>query len=243
MVRSLALTVSSSRTSPTPPARTSERQDVQPDHTRSRPRMAWRRCGKRLELDSRVTDVAETLCRIFVEAPLQQMPHARRSGGRQRLASPARAPESPRSCPRSCRRRTPLVPSAFRRARSRTPRCRCACRPPCLAPARGSCTPRVPRIMPASRRIAPSSSATATRPDPTRLRRSRAFASPKSSTFTVPSSRDLDVRGLQVSMDDPLFVRRFERLGDLRRDRQRLAEWDRPRSRSDRRASGPRPVP
>ena len=29
-------------------------------------------------------------------------------------------------------------------------------------------------------------------------------------------------------MDDPLFVRGFERLGDLLRDRQRLVERDRP---------------
>ena len=40
--------------------------------------------------------------------------------------------------------------------------------------------------------------------------------------------RDLDVRGLQVAMDDPLFVRGFERLGNLRRYRKRLTDWDRP---------------
>ena len=54
-----------------------------------------------------------------------------------------------------------------------------------------------------------------------------AFASPKSSTFTVPSAPHLDVRGLQIAMDDPLLVRGFERLGDLLRDRQRLVERDR----------------
>ena len=37
----------------------------------------------------------------------------------------------------------------------------------------------------------------------------------------------LDVRGLQIAMDDALLVRGFERLGDLRRDRQRLIERDR----------------
>ena len=36
--------------------------------------------------------------------------------------------------------------------------------------------------------------------------------------------RDLDVGGLQIAMDDALFVRGFERLGDLARDGQRLAE-------------------
>ena len=42
-----------------------------------------------------------------------------------------------------------------------------------------------------------------------------ALANPKSSTFTVPSGRNLDVGGLQIAMDDALLVRRFERLGDL----------------------------
>ena len=37
----------------------------------------------------------------------------------------------------------------------------------------------------------------------------------------------LDVRGLQIAMDDPLLVRGFERLRDLLRDRQRLVERDR----------------
>ena len=55
-----------------------------------------------------------------------------------------------------------------------------------------------------------------------------ALASPKSSTFTVPSGRDLDVRGFEIAMNDPLFMRRFERLRDLLRDRQRLVDRDRP---------------
>ena len=37
----------------------------------------------------------------------------------------------------------------------------------------------------------------------------------------------LDVRGLEIAVDDPLLVRRFERLGDLLRDRQRLVDGDR----------------
>ena len=60
-----------------------------------------------------------------------------------------------------------------------------------------------------------------------RRRGSIAFASPKSSTFTVPSGAHLDVRGLEIAMDDPLLVRRFERLGDLLRDGQRFVERDR----------------
>ena len=36
--------------------------------------------------------------------------------------------------------------------------------------------------------------------------------------------RNLDVRGLQVAVDDPLFMRDFEGLGDLPRDTQHLCE-------------------
>ena len=38
---------------------------------------------------------------------------------------------------------------------------------------------------------------------------------------------DLDVGGLQIAMDDPLLVRRFERVGDLPGDRQRFVERER----------------
>ena len=46
------------------------------------------------------------------------------------------------------------------------------------------------------------------------------FAKPKSSTLTVPSRSQLDVRGLQIAMDDSLFVRGLERVGDLSRNWQ-----------------------
>ena len=36
----------------------------------------------------------------------------------------------------------------------------------------------------------------------------------------------LDVGRLQIAMDDALLVRRFERGGDLPRDRQRFVDWD-----------------
>ena len=53
----------------------------------------------------------------------------------------------------------------------------------------------------------------------------------------------LDVRGLEIAMDDALLVRRFERFGDLPRDRQRLVERDRPRARSAATSPRPRPAP
>ncbi len=40
-------------------------------------------------------------------------------------------------------------------------------------------------------------------------------------------SADLDVRGLQIAMDDPLLMCRFEGFGDLLRDGQRVVERDR----------------
>ncbi len=54
-----------------------------------------------------------------------------------------------------------------------------------------------------------------------------------------PSARDLDVRGFQIAMNDPLLVGRFEGLGDLLRDRQRLIDAESDRARSDRPASSP----
>ena len=53
-----------------------------------------------------------------------------------------------------------------------------------------------------------------------------AFANPKSKHLHRPVRSDLDVRRLQIAVDDPLLVRRFERLRDLARDGQRLIEWN-----------------
>ena len=54
---------------------------------------------------------------------------------------------------------------------------------------------------------------------------------------------DLDVGGLQIAVDDPLLVRRFERLRDLLRDRQRLVERDRAARDPLRQSPRPRRVP
>ena len=51
--------------------------------------------------------------------------------------------------------------------------------------------------------------------------------------------RDLDVGRFQIAVDDALLVRRFERLGDLARDRERLRDRQRTRARDARPASSP----
>ena len=53
------------------------------------------------------------------------------------------------------------------------------------------------------------------------------LARPKSRILTTPLGRELDVRRLQVAMDDALLVRRFETRGDLARDGERLIERQR----------------
>ena len=84
----------------------------------------------------------------------------------------------------SCRRRTAARPPASRRARTRTPRCPCACRPPGRAPAPGSCRPACREcVRPRCRRtslMVPAS-------DPPRDRRAIGLARPKSSTFARTS--------------------------------------------------------
>ena len=109
-------------------------------------------------------------------------------------------------------------------------------RAPCRRPCRESCRARRHRGRRERRRLRDDPRA---EPAPGSI----AFASPKSSTFTVPSGRDLDVRGLQVAVDDALLVRGFERLGDLPRDRQRLVERDRAAARSAARDRRPRRAP
>ena len=48
------------------------------------------------------------------------------------------------------------------------------------------------------------------------------FARPKSSDFHRAVKSHLDVRGLQIPMDDPMPVRHFERVRELLRDQERL---------------------
>ena len=61
-------------------------------------------------------------------------------------------------------------------------------------------------------------------PSPRRLHRLR---QPEVEHLHRAVGAHLDVRGLQIAMDDALLVRGFERVGDLLRDRQRFVERDR----------------
>ena len=93
-----------------------------------------------LELDARVADVAQPLAGSFqgsaaeARAPRRRLRRQRRPVGL--------APDDRRDRVRDGLAANGARPSASRRARSRTPRCRCACRPPCRAPAPGSCRRR-----------------------------------------------------------------------------------------------------
>ncbi len=48
------------------------------------------------------------------------------------------------------------------------------------------------------------------------------FARPKSSYFHRAVKSHLDVRGLQIPMDDPMPARHFERVRELLRDQERV---------------------
>ena len=85
---------------------------------------------------------------------------------------------------------------------------------------RDSCRRRCRGSRPRRSRATSASATSTVQPDRRASADSSVFARPKSSTFTVPSARDLDVRGLEIAVDDALLVRRLERLGDLPRDRR-----------------------
>ena len=185
-----------------------------------RPRTArWRRCGprshgvvERVDLEPDVANVPDALLRLLDEASVQQRLHRwrrRRPGG---PTSRVRARESVRSCPTPCRPRRRHARSTSRRARSRTPRCRRACRLLSRAPVPGSCTPPYREWRHGRRR---SSSASPT---------SAAVASPKSSTFTMPSGVILMFAGLRSRWTMPFLVRGLERFGDLASHRDRVVQ-------------------
>ena len=94
-------------------------------------------------------------------------------------------------------------------------------------PVQGVMSAAVPRIIPASRRRAlraSGSSSPARSAPPQSVHRLRQAEVEHLHRAVRP---DLDVRGLQVPVDDAVLVRCLECLGDLFRDRQRLFDRDR----------------
>ena len=185
-----------------------------------------------------------------MQAPAQHAANVRRRRRREARSSRAIARGSRRSCPRPSRRRTPCVRRASRRARSRTPRCRCACRPACRAPARGSCTPACRRSGPSSsvgseQRSADCDIASAVR------RRSERLRQPEVEHLHLRRLRViLMLAGFRSRWTMPLLVRGVERLGDLpRRSASASASGRRPSRASSavrescRPASALRPAP
>jgi hypothetical protein len=58
------------------------------------------------------------------------------------------------------------------------------------------------------------------------FRRTRKLGEPEVEDLHRPIVPNLDVGGLQIAVDDTLFVRGFERLGNLSRDGERLIDGD-----------------
>ena len=152
--------------------------------------------------------------------------------------NPARARGTARSCRRSSLRQTLLRPANI--SNSTQPNDQTSVRLSRTLPTRlfRAHIAGVPRIIPSPITVAVN----VCDPDSSSLR--RAFpdlGQPEVQHFDRTVAGDLDIRRLEVAMDNALLVRRFERLGDLARDRPYLVGG---RSmRSDRRVSARRPAP
>ena len=97
-----------------------------------------------IDFDTGVPDVPQPLSRIFLEAALDQPANGSRCVGGE--GRPVGIPLQNRGDRvRDVSPSTPSSPRASRTARSRTPRCQCACPPSFPALARGSCSRRCRR--------------------------------------------------------------------------------------------------
>ena len=128
----------------------------------------------------------------------------------------------------------------------RTPRCRRACPPSSRAPAPGPCTPPCrgssrPCVI-AGVVIVGDCDTFACTPA-SRCRWLHRLREAEVEHLHRAVGAHLDIRGLQIAMDDALLVRRFERLRDLLRDRQRLVERNRAPRDALRRDPRPRRAP
>ena len=103
------------------------------------PRPRKHRRQRLLDFEARVADVAQTALRILLETALEQSSDAHRRLRGQGAPVGLAFEDRRRWCRRPSRRETPAGPSTSRTTRSRTPRCRSACRPPSHVPARDSC--------------------------------------------------------------------------------------------------------
>ena len=189
---------------------------------------------ERRQQHARFADVAQALLRIALQATLEQPSHGRGVPAAAR-SNRVRARAPPRACRRRPRPRRRGGRSASREDDAERPDVGALVdgrpapvRAPCTRRCRGSCPAAVAREPGERRRRIVGVPVTAADAP----LRSSAFASPKSSTFTVPSSSDLHVRRLEIAMHDALLVRGLERVGDLARDGQRVAERQRDRARS-----------
>ena len=171
--------------------------------TCSKSRLAHRRC-------------VAALLRILVEAAQ----HSRWTGGRRRgrQGAPVRFSLEDGAARLRCGTavKGPAARRAFRRADTRTRRCRTACRPRLLSPARahvGGRSDDDAQVRGHGRRRETHAGV-----DSQRLRQ------PEVEHLHHAVGPNLDVGGLQVAVDDALLVRRLEGLGDLSRNRQRLGQ-------------------
>ena len=122
---------------------------------------------------------------FFLQAPPQQFPDARRYIRRQQRPIRLALQHSGQNLRNIFTFERRLVRSAFRTARSRTRRCRCGGPPSCLSPVPATC--RLP--FPESLRHSSPPCSSVGEFDRAAFAGSfsNAFASPKSSTFTLPS--------------------------------------------------------
>ena len=180
-----------------------------------------------LDLEPRVRDVAHPPVAILLKAALQQR-HARPACLLRQRAPVGFGLQDRAEISTTVSPANAGLPASISYSTHPKPRCRSGirCRPLACS---GDMYAAVPRIIPRMRGTRHRG----------RLRRlasdasvPNAFARPKSSTFTAPVGRDLDVRGLQIAMDDALAR------APLRAPRRSVARSAAPRRRHRARARG-----
>ena len=176
-----------------------------------------------LDLESRVRDVAHPPVAILLKAALQQRHHRRRCLPRQRLPVGFGLQDRAEDLDdRVAGKRRPAGQHFVEHA---------AERPDVGACVRGSRVGLLRRHVRAVPRITPGwwqSPSWVTATCPVRRVGTDRLRQAEVEHLHVPVGRDLDVRGLQIAMDDALAVRRFQRLGNLASDLQRLVHRHRP---------------